>query len=206
MSQEGCKIRMDIDKPSLCEGSSKLWSSSVFLFLVLGQLHMLNALQLYLKTNQRLKSHPKQAWELPTLATDLWKCSVLGKGTGSLTASISLCKGLQGEVWDMRVIFLILFRAVNCLPVILDAAGFMEAGDFWMILGSLGDDIAENSHSAFPVQTFWQSMEVSVSSLSQWAEHFATNYKPSSVPLFLLLCFFLHSFYNSYGFVYSHRE
>lgn len=128
----------------------------------------------------------------------------VGEGNWEFNASISLCKGLQGELWDMKVV--VLFRAVNYLPVILDAASFMEAGDFWMILGCLGDDIAENSHSAFPVQTFRQSMEVSVSSLSQWAEHFAAKYKPSSVPLLLLLRFFLHSFYNSYGFVDSHWE
>lgn len=61
VSQEGRKIHMDIDKPLIYEGSSKLGSSSVFFFLVLGQLHTLNALQPYLKINQGLKSLPKQA-------------------------------------------------------------------------------------------------------------------------------------------------
>lgn len=93
--------------------------------------------------------------------------------------------------WEVKVIFLlpVLFCAVNPVPVILDAAGSLEAGGFWKILGSLANDIAEDSCSASPTQTFWQSVEVLVSSLSQWAEHFATNYSPSFVPLLLLLCF-----------------
>ena len=93
--------------------------------------------------------------------------------------------------WEMKVIFLLpmFFCAVNPVPVILDAAGFLEARDFWKILESLANDIAEDSCSASPTQTFWQSMEVSVSSLSQWAEHFATKYRPVFVPLLLLLCF-----------------
>lgn len=109
MSQEGCKIHMDIDKPSIYEGSSKLWSSSVFFFLVLGQLHTLNSLQPYLKTNQGLKSFPKQAWELPALATGPWACSVLGKGTGSLLPAfhcVKVCK-VKCEIW--RLFFLYYF-------------------------------------------------------------------------------------------------
>lgn len=92
--------------------------------------------------------------------------------------------------WEMKVIFLlpVLFCAANPVPVILDAAGFLEAGGFWRILESLANDIAEDLCSAPPTQTFWQAMEVSVSSVSQWAEHFATNYRPSFVPLLLLLC------------------
>lgn len=93
--------------------------------------------------------------------------------------------------WEVKVILLlpVLFCAVNPVPVILDAASFLEAGGFWKILESLANDAAEDSCSASPTQTFWQSVEVSVSSLSQWAEHFATNYRPAFVPLLLLLFF-----------------
>lgn len=91
----------------------------------------------------------------------------------------------------MKVIFLlpILFRVANSVPVILDADSFLEAGGFWKIFETLANDKAEDLCSAAPTQTFWQSVEVPVSSLSQWAEYSATNYRPAFVPLLLLLCF-----------------
>lgn len=92
--------------------------------------------------------------------------------------------------WEMKVIFLlpILFCVANPVPVILDADSFLEAGGFSKIFESLASDQAEDLCSAAPTQTFWQSVEVSVSSLSQRAEYFATNYRPAFVPLLLLLC------------------
>lgn len=93
--------------------------------------------------------------------------------------------------WEMKVIFLLptLFCVANPVPVILDADSFLEAGGFWKIFESLANDEAEDLCSAAPTQTFWQSVEVSVSSLSQWVEYFATSYRPAFVPLLLLLCF-----------------
>lgn len=93
--------------------------------------------------------------------------------------------------WEMKVIFLlpILFSVASPVPVILDADSFLEAGGFWKIFESLASDQAEDLCSAAPTQTFWQSVEVSVSSPSQWAEYFATNYRPTFVPLLFLLCF-----------------
>lgn len=126
------------------------------------------------------------------------------------TASISLEVSARWSVLsqrEMKVIFLlsVLFCVVSSVPVILDAASLLETGVCWMILENLENDVAEDLCSASPTQTFWQSMEVSVSSLSQWAEHFATNDRPSSVPQLLPL-FFCTALNNSDGFVAFHWE
>lgn len=66
---------------------------------------------------------------------------------------------------------------------------FWKQEAFERFLKSLANDKAEDLCSAAPTQTFWQYVEVSVSSLSQWSEYFATSYRPAFVPLLFLLCF-----------------
>lgn len=122
--------------------------------------------------------------------------AVTGEGNmeRNMTANISLYEiSSRWNVlsqWEMKVIFLlpILFSAASPVPVILDADSFLEAGGFWKIFESLANGEAENLCSAAPTQTFWQSVEVSVSSLSQWAGYLATSYRPAFVPLLLVLC------------------
>lgn len=134
------------------------------------------------QNNQELKSFSKWTWKLPALGTDPPGCSALGMEYGMeydcshFSVEISSRWNVLSQ-WEMKVIFLlpILFCVANPVPVILDADSFLEAGGFWKTFGSLANDKAEDLCSAAPTQTFWQSVEVSVSSLSQWEEYFATG-------------------------------
>lgn len=144
--------------------------------------------------NQGLKSLAKWTWELPDLAAGLSGCRALGRGTWNTTASFS-CRNLHKVKCAFTVGNEGYFSSAHiswcCKPCASHFAWnwLLKAGGLWKILESLANDRAEDSCSVSPTQTFWQSMEVSVSSLSQWAEHFVANYRPDFVPVLLLLRF-----------------